>query len=184
MIYPHLDLRLVSLLAGLWLIASHVFALVCSKPLQKWLKTFPRSKGAGAALLVVDSVWALVMIATMDLGEFTYLRTVLLVVIVVATYLTFRYVEEFLAVRALGIFVLLLAEPLIEAAFLRPEVGRLLLVVLAYGFAVMGMIWVGLPYVLRDQIEWIRKSGAAWKGAAVAGIVYGGLLAVFGLGRF
>ena len=58
----------------------------------------------------------------------------LLVVILVATFLTFRYVDEFLAVRALGILLLLLAEPLIEAAFLRPEAGRLLLVALAYAW--------------------------------------------------
>jgi len=181
MIYPHLDLRIVSLIAGLWLILSHAFALVCRVPIQRWLRKFPRSKPAGALLLIVDAVWTLAMIATMDLGEFSYLRGVLLGVIVVSTYLTFRYVDEFLAVRALGIFVLLLAEPLIEAAFLRPEMGRLLLVVLAYALAILGMVWVGLPYVLRDQIDWVRKSKALWAVGAVAGIVYGGALAGFAL---
>jgi hypothetical protein len=133
------------------------------------------------ALLIVDAVWALGIIATMDMGEFTYMRNTLLVVIVVATYLTYRYVDEFLAVRALGIFFLLLAEPLIEAAFLQPEKWRLLLVLWAYVLAVLGMIWVGVPYKLRDQIDWARGSKAVWTAATVAGVVYGGLLAGFGL---
>jgi len=181
MIYPHLDLRIVSLLAGLWLILSHGFALVWPGRMQRWLRKFPRSKGAGAVLLVVDAVWALVLIETMDLGEFSHLRVMLLGVIVVATFLTFRYVDEFLSVRALGILLLLVAEPLIEAAFLKPQEGRLLLVGFAYLLAVLGMVWVGLPYLLRDQIDWFRSSKAVWSAAALAGVIYGGLLAGFAL---
>lgn len=179
MIYPHLDLRIVSLITGLWLIFSHGFALIRPVPVQRWLHNFPRSKIAGALLLIGDSIWALLLVATMDLGEFSHLRNMLLVVIIVAAFLTFRYVDEFLAVRALGIFLLLLAEPLIEAAFLQPQEGRLLLVAFAYLLAILGMIWVGLPYVLRDQINWFRKSKTIWSAAALAGLIYGGLLAAF-----
>ena len=183
MIYPHLDLRLVSLLAGLWLILTHGIALVRPGTVQQWLRKLPRSKLAGAMLLIIDSVWALAIVVTMDLGEFSHMRTPLLVAILGATFLTFRFVDEFLAVRALGIFLLLLAEPLIEAAFLQPETGRLLLVFWAYILAILGMVWVGIPYILRDQIDWLRKSKAAWSAAAVAGVLYGGLLAAFALIR-
>jgi hypothetical protein len=181
MIYPHLDLRFVSLICGLWLILSHGFALLHPVPVQQWLRRLPRSKVAGGLLLIVDSVWALILVATMDLGEFSHMRTPLLVIIVIATFLSFRYVDEFLAVRALGILLLLLAEPLIEAAFLRPENGRLLLVAFAYALAILGMVWVGLPYKLRDQIDWMRKSKGVWNAAAFAGVVYGGLLAAFAI---
>jgi hypothetical protein len=181
MIYPHLDLRLVSLLCGLWLILTHGFALLRPVPVQQWLRKLPRSKAIGAILLIIDSLWALLLVATMDLGEFSHLRTPLLAVIIVATFLTFRYVDEFLAVRALGILLLLLAEPLIETAFLRPETGRLLLVAWAYALAILGMVWVGLPYLLRDQIDWARKSRPIWTAAALAGVLYGGLLTAFAL---
>jgi hypothetical protein len=183
MIYPHLDLHLVSLLAGLLLILTHGIALLRPVPVQNWLRKLPRSKAAGAFILIIDSVWALALIATMDLGEFSNLRYMLLAVIVIATFLTFRYVDEFLAVRALGILLLLFAEPLIEAAFLQPETGRLLLVAWAYILAILGMIWVGLPYMLRDQIDWMRKSKANWIAAAAGGVLYGALLAAFALIR-
>ena len=183
MIYPHLDLRIVSLICGLWLIVSHGLALLRPGAVQQWLRKFPRSKPAGALLLVIDAAWTLALIATMDLGEFSYLRTGLLVVIVVATFLTFRYVDEFLAVRAGGIFLLLAAEPLVEAAFLKPQEGRLLLVLYAYALAVLGMVWVGLPYLMRDQVDWLRKSKAAWSAAAFSGLAYGGLLTAFALIR-
>ena len=51
-----------------------------------------------------------------------------------------RFVDEFLAVRALGILCLLAAEPLLDAAFLRPETSRLLVTVLAYLMIVAGLI--------------------------------------------
>jgi hypothetical protein len=183
MIYPNLDLRLVSLIAGIWLILTHGIALIRPVPIQQWLRQLPRSKPLGATLLVIDSVWALILISTMDLGEFSHLRTMLVIAIVVATGLTFRYVDEFLAVRALGILLLLVAEPLVEAAFLKPETGRLLLVAWAYVLAILGMVWVGLPYMLRDQIDYLRNSKPLWNAAAAAGVVYGALLAAFALIR-
>ena len=41
------------------------------------------------------------------------------------------------------------------------------------------MIWVGLPYVMRDQIAKVRASRGMWTAAALAGVLYGGALAVF-----
>lgn len=181
MIYPHLDLRAVSFVAGLWLIVTHGLALLRPAALQGMLKRFPRSKAAGVVLLVIDAVWAFLLIANMDLGEFTYLRTWLLGLIVAATFLTMRYVDEFLAVRALGMLLLLAAEPLVEAGFLQPQHGRVLVVLLAYAWAILGMFWIGMPYLLRDQIDFFRKSKPAWSAAALGGIVYGGLLLVAGM---
>ena len=181
MIYPHLDWRAMSIVMGLILILTHGVALLRPALWQERLRRFPRSKAAGAFLLVVDAVWALVLIITMDLGEFSHMRLPLLGIIVAATFLTMRYVDEFLAVRALGMLLLLAAEPLIESAFLQPQHGRILLVLLAYTWAILGMFWVGIPYLLRDQIDWFRNSKRAWTLAAAGGAVYGGLLAAAGL---
>jgi uncharacterized membrane protein len=86
------------------------------------------------------------------------------------------FADEFLSVRALGILALLAAEPLLGAAFLRPEQTRLLLVVLAYLWATAGLFMVGAPYLLRDLIDWV--TGKSWRYHAVAwsGIAYGTLL--------
>ncbi len=70
-------------------------------------------------------------------------------------------------------FLLLVAEPVLEAAFLRPETSRLLLVVLAYAWATLGMFYVGMPYLLRDQISWLQKTDARWRAACLAGLAYG-----------
>jgi hypothetical protein len=89
--------------------------------------------------------------------------------------------RDFLAARALGTLALLAAEPLLESAFLRDEVIRLLLVTLVYLWIIFGMFWVGMPYTLRNQIGWVTATETRWRAAAFAGLAYGALLCVGGL---
>jgi hypothetical protein len=66
-------------------------------------------------------------------------------------------------VRALGILCLLAAEPLLDAAFLRADSARLVVTVLAYLLIVAGIVWVTMPYLLRDQINWSARSPLRWR---------------------
>ena len=179
MIYP-LKLETALVLAGLFLLAIHALALWKAAAVQTWLREFCRSKALGTLLLAVAAVWSW-LIKTIDLGEFSNWRERLLVIIPIAALLTWNYVEEFLAVRALGMVALLAAEPLLEAAFLRPEAGRLFLVVLAYVWIGLAMFWIGMPYTLRNQIAWFTASEKRWRAAAFTGLAYGALLCAGGL---
>jgi hypothetical protein len=109
----------------------------------------------------------------MDLREFYYFRTALQFVVPIFFVLTFLFVDEFLSVRALGIMALLAAEPILSSAFLRPELARLFVVVLAYVWLTLGLFWVGMPYILRDQIAWITKSTSRFTAATIVGLLYG-----------
>ena len=96
-------------------------------------------------------------------------------------YLVIRYVDDFLAVRALGILGILAASPVLDAAFLQPPESRKLVVLLAYVWIVLGMVWVGVPHVLRDQIGWLNRSATRWQAAAGGGDrVWGGRAVVRG----
>jgi len=172
MIYSF-DLYTVGLAVGALLVVLHVVALIQPEGVRQFLRRFPRSREMGGVLLAVDAVWALGLVARIDLGEFTLYRPVFLAVIGVGFFLTLAFVEEFLAVRALGMLLLLAAEPLLEAAFQQPHTSRLLLSGLAYVWATLGIFWVGKPYLLRDQIAWVSKTEMRWRLAALAGVAYG-----------
>ena len=86
--------------------------------------------------------------------------------------------DEFLAVRALGILCLLAAEPLLDAAFLRPEASRLLVTVLAYLMIVAGLFWVTMPYLLREQIHWSTKTAGRWRLLSGLAFVFGAAILV------
>jgi len=175
MIYS-LSLETALLLIGLLLIASHTFALVQREKVQAWLKVFPRSSFAGIALIGIATAWFWWLVSTMDLGEFeTWRRTLKLATPVIGV-LTAMYVPEFLAVRALGMIVLLGAEVLLEAAWMRPEGARLWLVSLVYLWLTVALFWVGMPYTMRDQIAWISANRSRWQAASIGGIAYGAIL--------
>ena len=173
MIYPFLSLETAEWIVGCGLVLLHLIALVNAKEVKRWLRALPRSSGMGFFFLSIDAVWAFAMVWTMDLGEFQHWRPSLLVFIPIAYLLTLKYVDELLAVRALGILALLAAEPILEAAFLQEPMSRLLLVVLAYVWVVAGMFWVGSPYLMRDWISWLLRSETRWKALCVAGLAYG-----------
>ena len=175
MIYDF-SLRTVGLVVGITLLVSHAWALARPQLVSSWLRGFPRSRTMGVVLCSIAAIWALWLAATMDLGEFTPNRTLICAAVVAGAVMVPLFAEEFLAVRALGILALLAAEPLLGSAFLKPEKSRLLLVVLAYAWAVAGLVFVGAPYVMRDLVFWITSRPWVFRLAAAAGVVYGVLL--------
>jgi hypothetical protein len=69
-----ISLRTIGILAGLWLVISHGYALWRGAAVREWLSRLPRSRQIGIALLTVDGIWAFAMIWFMDLGEFSNRR--------------------------------------------------------------------------------------------------------------
>lgn len=167
------SLHTVGLILGFLLLAGHLFALVRPEQTKNWLLKLPRSKPLGIGLAAIDAIWWFWLMSNVDLGEFSQFRFWLQASSPLLFVLTIYFIDEFLAVRALGTMALLAAEPVLSAAFLRPETARLLLVILAYVWLTLGLFWIGMPYLLRDQITWITKTGSRFKAATLAGLVYG-----------
>src|SRR5207244_10631968 len=172
MIYD-LSLQAGGFITGIVLILLSVPGLVKPGPVQNWLKRLPRSRVAVVVLLTLTLVWSFWLLATMEMGEFASFRRPLLIALPIGYVLVLRFVEEFLAIRALGILCLLAAEPLLEAAFFRNETSRLLVTVFAYLLILGGLFWVTMPYLLRDQINWSARSNARWRTIHGIAAVYG-----------
>ena len=139
MVYD-LSLRNAGLIAGGFLCLLGIIGLVMHNTARATLGQFPRSRLAGVVILAIDLVWSFWLISTMEMGEFSAFRRPFLIALPIGFFLAIRFVDEFLAVRALGIFALLAAEPLLEASFFRYETSRLVLTVLAYILIVLGLI--------------------------------------------
>src|SRR5207245_6385389 len=110
--------------------------------------------------------------ATIQMGEFSAFRRPLLIALPIGYALALRFVDEFLAVRALGILCLLAAEPLLDAAFLRYETSRLLVTVFAYLLIIACLFWVSVPYLLRDEINWSTRSVFRWRFLHTIALIY------------
>src|SRR6266446_700652 len=182
MIYQ-LSLHTVGIVVGAVLILIGLLGLL--KPdFADLMQRFPRSHIAGVILLTICLIWTFWLVATIQMGEFSGFRRPLLIALPVGDVLVLRFVDEFLAVRALGILCLLAAEPLLDAAFLRYETSRLLVTAFAYLLVVAGLFWVTMPYLLRDQIHWSARSTFRWRFLHGVALLYGAVLLGFAFTRY
>lgn len=181
--YEHIPLFTAGILLGLWLIGSH--SLMIAKPalVQGWLKRFPRNPLAGQIILAIAMAWFWLLVAPdgmgklsalqMDLGEFNNIKPLLRLLVPAALVAVCVSVRDFLAVRALGVLGLMIAAPLLEAAFLKDPASRLLIPIFAYALLTKSLFWVGMPYLFRDGVTWATASDSRWKMLSFGGIAYG-----------
>src|SRR5438046_1264272 len=162
-------LRPAALVAGAILCLLGLFGLLGQDLVRKNVVRFPRSRLAGIILLAIDLIWSFWLVSTMEMGEFSSFRRPFLIALPIGFFLAIRFVDEFLAVRALGILLLLAAEPLLDAAFFRYETSRLVLTVLAYVLVVLGLTWLVVPYRLPGCMIWCMERTARWAGVNVYG---------------
>ncbi len=174
MIY-HLSLQTAGFISGAFLLLVGLPGLLRPALVQSLTRHFPRSFLAGVVLLTIDLVWSFWLLSTMEMGEFASFRRPLLIALPIGYVLVLRFMQEFLAVRALGILCLLAAEPLLDAAFVT---------VFAYLLVVAGLFWVPMPYLLRDQITWSTRNNARWRFMHGIAVAYGAVILALAITQY
>jgi len=181
MIYS-LTLPQVSVWVGFGLFLGHAWCFFDYAKCAAWWRSFPRSDLMGGLLLTAATAWAAWLAGTINLMEYTKYRPLFVLGVIGLGVSSWLYVREFIAVRSLGILLLMGADVLLDAAFLRYDAARLVVVSYAYVLIIEGMFMVGAPYLLRDAIDWALASPVRGKSLVVFGILFGLLL--MGLGLF
>lgn len=175
-LYKGLSLQAVGIVVGLLLILGHVYGLLRREKILPMLSTVPRSMNLGTFFLTISFLWAWMVATSMDLGEFHQVRWLAQIAIPLFYVGMLFVANDYLGARSLGIFLLLAACPVLDAAFLKPPQSRLLLSVLAYAWIILGLFWVGMPFTMRDQIAWVQAKPGRYRALCLAGIAYGALV--------
>lgn len=181
---PGIPLKAMGIVIGLWLILSHGFALIKPDLVKPQLKAFPRNEKIGIPMVIVAFAWGLVIWSCMDLGEFFKIEKPVQLIIIGVCVGVIIFVKEFISVRALGFLMILVAAPILDSAFLKEPQTRLLIVALAYAIAIKGMFWVGMPYLMRDQINWVLADNKRYVAGAAAGAGYGLIVLICAIGSW
>lgn len=181
--YERLPLFGTGIALGLFLIVSHAFLLAKAAPAQQFLKRLHRNHTAGQVLIAIGMIWFWLLIAppnkgilsslAMDLGDFNRAKPLLRLFIPICLVGLTIAIKEYLSIRALGLIGLMAAAPLLEAAFLKDPVSRLLIPTYCYALIIVSLYLVGMPYLFRDAILWASATANRWKGLCLAGIIYG-----------
>jgi len=175
------SLAQVAGLLGLAYLFTHGWALWRPASATALLRAFPRHEIAGWVMLALAALWFAGLMGTIDLMEYTPHRSKFVLGVLVLGGLCAYFMREFLAVRSLGALLLLGAQVMLDAAFLRDEPARLVVTVAAYAYILAGMFMVGSPYLLRDFLAWLTEVPGRLRAAAAGGLGFGTLLLVLAL---
>ena len=179
--FPTAHLPLVALLIGVALVGTHLFALMAPDLCMTQARAFPRSRFWSTILFALTSLWLLAIATTTDLGEFSPMRNLVILGIIIGAALLWYFVPDFLSSRSIGFLLLLSAHPVLETTFLQSGLLHYALALLAYGWAIAGLFLVGMPYLHRDLIGWVCEKKWRWDLACWVGILYGLMLLTDGV---
>jgi hypothetical protein len=170
------DLAMVSALVGSLYVLTHAPLLASPEAAREGLRHFPRHRWLGRLLTLAAVAWTAWLVWRAALGFAEPYKAPLVVVGAPLTYyLTVTFVDELLAPRALGVLLLLAAEPILAARWDEHPL-RLLIAVLAYVWVLAGMVLVVSPYWFRRATERLLATRGRTRAVGALGVGFGVLL--------
>ena len=167
-----IPLSVAGYILGTVLLLAHLYALVKRRQVQALLLASPRNHLLAQILLAGGLFWFFLLVAPEGLGvlsrfrvglaEFEGIRWLLQLACPVFLVLMVTQVKNLLFPRALGIFGLMVAAPLLSAAFLQEPVTRLLIPIWCYIVIFLSILWIGKPYLYRDMVNKICSKPTWW----------------------
>lgn len=172
-----LSLAHVSILLGALGIAGSLWQALAPAQVRRMLDALPRHTLTAWALAAVDLLWVAWLINETSLGRFDAWKPALYFITPLSFYLLIQYLDELLAVRALGGLLLLVAAPILDIARWHDSEWRLVIVGLVYIWVVIGMFLVMSPHLFRRTVRRVLPDDARGRlSAALKLVVSVGLL--------
>ncbi len=192
-------------LAGV-LLAIYALMLSCPALFRTCLARFPRSVWAARILTAIDLIWVVTVMHHADFGSFNWIKDLLVRALpplqsanlgvleflkdpvvwagVAAFFLITKYMDELLAPRALGGLLLLIANPLLNAARWQETNWRWAIAVVAYLIVIKGLFLVMSPYKLRQWGGKYLSTDSRCRVFGAAGALFSFFLIGLGLWAF
>ncbi len=155
-----------------------VAMLVGREKVADALKRFPRSAIAGVTLSTLAFLWAAVIVHVAPLDFIAPYKTPVVIVLLVSIPLSWFWMGDLLAARALGGLLCLLPAPVLLATRFLDSGWRLVMVILMYVYAVAGMFFAGMPHLCRDAITWITARPGRFTVAGAISLLIGLLVLI------
>ena len=181
--YEQISLSSAGYVLAAFIIIIHLWMVLKPSNAMSFFKGFPRNYGVGRILMGIGMAWFWLLIIpdkfffsspiAMDLQDFNSLKMIMAFAVPLITYLIITECKEFLAVRGLGLCLLMAAAPLLAAAWQEPHTLKILIPIYAYAMIIKGLLMVGMPYLTRDLFNWATASTGRFKILSLVGLAYG-----------
>ena len=176
-----MTLSQLSLALGAAMVFSHGIALAQPDRVGGWLRTFPRNIPIGVVLMLLGTAWFEWNLHQETLADIAPWKNLMQIGFAVVGVGSCIFVRDYLAVRGLCVVMLMAAWYLCELTRWHTSPWRNALTAWAYVWVLLGLWWSMSPWRMRDAIQWVTGSPTLFRLAAVAGLVWGGIVIVLGL---
>ncbi len=163
-------------------LAQAYYALAAFLVLVGWLlftaspllRTFRRDPGATLLLLLLAVGWFAWNLHTLPDPDFAGLpRLPVMAVFIIASFLTYVYMPDFLSVRALGVLMLFLGRNTLDAGYGQLPFS-LLDASVSYGILIIwGFWWAASPVAFNRHCDWLLATPLRHKMAGGIGLALG-----------
>jgi hypothetical protein len=130
--------------------------------------------------MAIGTVWFVYNVSIESLADFESMKKFLFALFIAIAIGTCVFVQDFLAVRALAILMLLLGKLMVDSARWVDTEWRLVMVVWAYVMIVAGMWLTISPWRLRDWIAYDTASPKRLRIFSAARFAFGLIVAILG----
>jgi hypothetical protein len=179
-----ITLSQLCLALGAGMILTHGWALLRAKPAAEWLRQFHRNYGLGVILMLLGTAWFEWNLYQEQLQDIAAYKNLMLIGFGAVGLGCCLFVRDFLSVRGLTVFLLMLAWLMCEKARWQDSNFRWAVAGWAYVW-VLGGLWLSVsPWRLRDWLAWVTATEGRLKLAAAGGVVWGLFIGGLGLTVF
>ena len=142
---------------------------------------FPRSVWPGRVLAAVAVTWFAYLLLQEKMAFIEERRFIVYLGAPLVYLAAVFLMDEMLSVRALGAVLLLLPQPLLDAAFFHDHPSRLAVTVFAYALVIVGCVLVWSPYRFRQAAAALERMPVLRRGLGAGIVAFGALLLALGL---
>ncbi len=169
---------------GAGMILTHGWTLLQVKPATSWLRGFHRRHAVGVLLMLVGTAWFEWNLYQEQLQDIAAYKNLMLIGFGAVGVGCCVFVRDFLSVRGLTVFLLMLAWLMCEKARWHDSNFRWAISGWAYVWVLVGL-WLSVsPWRLRDWLAWVTASEGRLRLAAASGLIWGVFVIVLGLTVF
>ena len=160
-----MKLSLLSILLGVGMGLPQVYGVLKPAGLAAAARKFPRNLPVGVVLMLIATAWFAWNVNVEPIADFSAFKPYMLGAFIAVGILSCIFVQDFLAVRALAVLMLLLAKlmvdtgrPYLPGTLFHAQPGEsswvLVIQAWAYVFVILGIWFTITPWRLRDLINW------------------------------
>jgi hypothetical protein len=179
-------LSILALVLGLGFAVMQLYGLLKPAEWAAAARKFPRSVPWGCALMLLGTAWFEWNVSQESISDFASYKPVLMLVFGAIGVGACIFVQDLLAVRGLGVVLLLLGKLMVDTG--RPALGTThwawVIQVWAYVLVIAGMWFTISPWRCRDLLQWGTANPTRVKVGCGLRMAFGLFVAVLGLTKF